>query len=81
MQDVAQDDWERPAYLTLWSAEPNAPKAVEPKPCPTLREALAEASAAMQAGLVAWILTDSGLILSPTWLRGYQAAAERREAS
>lgn len=66
------DDLARPASLTLWSSEPDAPKAVVPRDYPTLREALREAGIAMSADSASpWIITDSGLILSPAWLRGH----------
>lgn len=69
---IEPEDLQRPASLTLWPSEPDAPKAVEPRSYPTLQEALHEAGLAMSDdGATAWIITASGLLLSPAWLRGH----------
>lgn len=76
---IEPDDLSRPASLTLWPSEPDAPKAVEPRPYPTLQEALHEAGLALtdETG-TPWIITESGLILSPSWLRGHLGAEPSR---
>lgn len=69
---IEPEDLARPASLTLWSSEPDAPKAVEPREYPTLKEALHRAGIAMSdESAAAWILTESGLILTPAWLRNH----------
>ncbi|GBU18981.1 MULTISPECIES: hypothetical protein [Methylobacterium] len=67
-------DLDRPASLTLWESGPTAPKAVEPHSYGSLRLALAEARRALaEDDATPWITTDSGLILTPGWLRAHFA--------
>lgn len=62
-------DLDQPATLTLWPETGDRSKAAEPEEVATLRDALRRASAALRDGTAApWIVTASGLILSPSWL-------------
>jgi hypothetical protein len=66
---IPDGDLAEPALLTLWPEGPDGPKHVEPTEVASLREALGTASAVLRDGSAApWIITASGLILSPSWL-------------
>ncbi|AWN44833.1 hypothetical protein DK389_27975 [Methylobacterium durans] len=69
MPEPLSSDLDRPATLTLWPDASDGPKAVEPEDVASLRDALRRACAALRDGTAApWIVTASGLILSPSWL-------------
>ncbi|GJD47307.1 hypothetical protein OPKNFCMD_0013 [Methylobacterium crusticola] len=71
-------DLDEPADLTIWPSGPDCAKAVEPVAFPTLRAALSAAALALEdPHLDPWILTASGLILTPDWLQGHFAGRDR----
>lgn len=71
---ISGEDLDRPAQLTIWpfcaaGADGGGAKGVEPRDMPSLRQALDEAFAALRAATGSpWIITDSGLILTPASL-------------
>lgn len=66
---LSSEDLVQPAMLTVWPHSIDA-KAVEPRALASLNEALAEAGAVLRAGSgTPWIITEGGLILTPTTLR------------
>ncbi|WP_191970042.1 hypothetical protein [Methylobacterium planeticum] len=68
---IRDGDLAEPAQLTLWPEGLDGPKSVEPTEVASLREALGTASAVLRAGTASpWIITASGMILSPSWLMG-----------
>ncbi|GEP06374.1 hypothetical protein MOX02_44120 [Methylobacterium oxalidis] len=70
MYPIGDEDLDRPALLTLWPHGVEI-KAVEPREVESLREALAEAFAVLDADAGApWITTQGGTILSPSVLSG-----------
>ncbi|WP_407531106.1 hypothetical protein [Methylobacterium oryzisoli] len=69
-------DLNEPAELTVWSDGPNGPKAVVPVEFATLRAALSAAAHALHdARCSPWIMTASGMILTPDWVQSYIAMA------
>ncbi|KAB1073643.1 hypothetical protein [Methylobacterium planeticum] len=65
---LGDQDFGQPAALTLWPHAGDA-KAVEPRQLPSLHDALREAYTALRAGTGSpWIITASGLILTPAAL-------------
>ena len=67
-------DLNRPAELTIWSSR-NPAHIAQGRPFPTLRAALAVAAQAMDTGDARpWIITESGDILAPGWIRANTAA-------
>ena len=78
--EISDGDLGEPALLTLWPEGLDGPKSVEPTEVPSLREALGTAFAVLRDGTAApWIITASGMILSPSWLMGIlPLAAEPR---
>ena len=61
-----------PAELTVWRDGPDGPKAVEPVAFSTLIAALSEAAKALhETRCSPWIMTASGLILTPEWVQSY----------
>ena len=71
---IGDEDLERPALLTLWPHGVEI-KAVEPREVESLREALAEAFAVLDADAGApWVTTQGGTILSPSVLSGLALA-------
>jgi hypothetical protein len=72
---LSSEDMAQPAMLTVWPHSIEA-KAVEPRALPSLNEALAEAGAVLRDGSgTPWIITEGGLILTPTALRMLTAPA------
>ena len=70
-------DLDQPAELTLWPGHAPA-HAAEMRSFPTLRAALAAAAAAIDVqDAIPWIITDSGDILAPNWIRAYTGPGER----
>ena len=70
---VSREDMTLPATLTLWPNLIDA-KAVEPRELASLGEALALARRALRDGSgTPWILTESGTILTPAYLRAVLA--------
>ncbi|MGE8131192.1 hypothetical protein ACQKQD_29850 [Methylobacterium sp. NPDC080182] len=68
-------DLDQPAELTLWPGHAPA-HAAEMRSLPTLRAALAATAAAINVqDAIPWIITDSGDILAPNWIRAYTAMA------
>ena len=68
-------DLDQPAELSLWPGHAPAQTA-EMRSFPTLRAALAAAGAAIDGqDAIPWIITDSGDILAPNWIRAYTAMA------
>ena len=62
-------DLDRPALLTIWPLCDITAKGVEPQEVSSLRAAFAEAFFALRGGTGSpWIITDSGLILTPSSL-------------
>ncbi|MGH1571317.1 hypothetical protein ACRAWG_12250 [Methylobacterium sp. P31] len=67
-------DLDKPAELTLWPAYAPA-QVADARSFPTLREALAAAARAIDAGNAKpWIVTERGDILAPGWIRANTAA-------
>ncbi|ONF46448.1 hypothetical protein [Methylobacterium radiotolerans] len=66
-------DLDQPAELTLWPS--NLPARVaDARSFPTLRAALVAAAEAIDLqDAKAWIITDSGDILAPNWIRAHTA--------
>ncbi|SFT27014.1 hypothetical protein [Methylobacterium sp. yr668] len=68
-------DLDQPAELTLWPGHAPA-RAAEMRSFPTLRAALDAAAEAIDGeDAIPWIITDSGDILAPNWIRAYTAMA------
>jgi len=62
-------DLDQRAELTIWPSRHPA-QGVEGRPFATLREALAAAAELIEAeDAQTWIITESGKILSPHWIR------------
>lgn len=73
---MTRADLEKRAELTMWPGYGPAPTA-RGHEFPTLREALAAATEAMdRQGVQPWIITEDGDILSPRWIKAN--AASRR---
>jgi hypothetical protein len=72
---MTPSDLDRPAELTLWPGAAQARVAAS-RSFPTLRAALAAAIAAIKAeDANPWIITESGDILAPGWIRASTATA------
>jgi hypothetical protein len=68
-------DLNQPAELTLWPSHVPA-RAAEMRGFPTLRAALDAAAEAVNGqDATPWIITDSGDILAPNWIRAFTAMA------
>jgi hypothetical protein len=62
-------DLDKPADLTVWPGHTPA-RVADARRFPTLRAALAAAAEAIYAeGAKPWIITESGDILAPNWIR------------
>ncbi|KMO19960.1 hypothetical protein [Methylobacterium platani] len=69
---MAQPQMERPAELMVWRGAPAAPGPREVRRYPTLRAALAAATArAEDPESLPWIVTEDGDVLSPHWIDGH----------
>lgn len=66
-------DLDQPADLTLWPSDPPS-RMADSHSFPTLRAALAAAAVAIDAqNAKPWIITQSGDILAPNWIRAHTA--------
>ena len=66
---MPQPQMERPAELMVWHGPRAAPGPREVRRYPTLRAALAAASAsAKDPEALPWIVTEDGAVLSPRWI-------------
>ncbi|SFT26652.1 hypothetical protein [Methylobacterium sp. yr668] len=66
-------DLDQPADLTLWPGDPPS-RMADSRSFPTLRAALAAAAEAIdERNAKPWIITQSGDILAPNWIRAHTA--------
>jgi hypothetical protein len=66
-------DLDQPADFTLWPGDPPS-RMSDSRSFPTLRAALAAAAEAIDAqNAKPWIITQSGDILAPNWIRAHTA--------
>jgi len=69
---MTTSDLNRPAELTLWSSRAPTHTA-QGRHFPTLREALAAATQAMDTrDAQPWIITDAGDVLAPNWIASHR---------
>jgi len=78
---MPQLQMERPAELMVWHGPPAAPGPRETRHYPTLRAALAAASAsADDPDALPWIVTEDGDVLSPHWIDDHAPRIAARKA-